>query len=520
MEHIVDIAADELPIEFSMENSPVIQARLWAPVMQAYPWQNAVFDACWRPGAQVACRTCNESGKSSFEVPVLSLSFAAAFPGSQTVITSASEDQIKEQLWPAIRAMAVTRKGWIVTSNKITAPSIDGIIPGSTIIIRVTKQGSRFEGYHVRKYTAADGREVFGPLMIISDEGKSVHPEIYEAIERCNPTVELRISTTGEDSGDFYDSCMNTDGLWTTGWDWNGEHHDFVIPWTKCPHLLFGKTYERKKALLAKLGQDHPTVCSILLAEFFRAGTRMVFQDTDMTAVKHCMAGLTPRIKGHKQAFCDFSGGGDELTFQYREGNYIHPIVAWHRSGSIAPSVEADKYIMLFKQAGFSVGEASTQIAGDNGGLGAGIISEMSKKSWNIKRINPNVKAKDEMQFVDRYAEWHWDLKELIQDQMLIIPNDKILLEQMRLRRYLMKNTEDNKVRIEPKDDARKNRREKSPDRLDTLVHLCRNMEDMPKMSELANPCPKTGTVKEFWDKQAKFKESENESFFGGEWAD
>ena len=83
-------------------------------------------------------------------VPIAALAFAAAFPGSQTVITSYSKDQIEEQLAPAIKAMA-RLQGWNVTADRITAPPVDGL-PGSTILFRVTKEGERFEGYHVRTY--------------------------------------------------------------------------------------------------------------------------------------------------------------------------------------------------------------------------------------------------------------------------------------------------------------------------------------------------------------------------------
>ena len=499
------------PIDFNIENSSLAQAPLWS-ALPSYKWQRGVWAACWRPGARVACRTANGSGKSSYTVPILALSFAAAFPGSQVVITSYSDDQISQQLWPAMRSMVMNKPDWKHGKDLITAPSIDGL-PGSTIILRVTKQGERFEGYHERWFTDNKGINRYAPLMIIADEAKSIKPSIFTAIDRCAPTVELRISTCGTDTGDFYDACMNKDGTWTTGYDLDGEYIDFKIDWKQCPHLHIGSKSIRFQAMIDTLGMNHPKVRSILLAEFMRGGSYMVFDDIDMTAVHDAMSGLTPRIGAGRVAFCDFSGGGDELTFGVREGNYIHPIVAWKRSGNTPPSVEAEKYIRLFNNWHLK----ADWISGDNGGLGALIISELEKRGWHINRINANVKARAKDQFTDRYTEIHWDFKKLLHSGVLALPNDKVLLDQMQKRRYIMKNTEDNKIRVEPKEIARKERQEKSPDRLDTVVHLCKDMAPPPEQQRNMTNAPYCGTPQDYW-KDLEETQNTPQGVFGGGW--
>jgi hypothetical protein len=487
-----NVDQEQHPELFAPELSPVVQAPYWG-LSSAYDWQKAIWDAIWRPGALIAARTCNESGKTSWVVPVLAMSWCAAMPGSQVVITSASERQLEKQLEPSLRNMAMkeTSNGWSYRKGTITAPSVDGL-PPSMITWFSTKSGELFEGFHNKDYEDQYGRLRRGPLLVIVDEGKTVKPEIYTAVERCNPTCQLNISTTGEDSGDFYDSCMNANGLWTTSHVWNGVALDFVIPWTMCPHLMTGMNYKRKKAMLDKDGEDNPVVASILLAEFFRGGTHMVFDSSDLNAIIECMSGSIPHISAGRNAFCDFSGGGDELVFGVRDGNMVHPLVAWTRSGNTPPSEEAEKYIRLFRQFDLK----PEQIAGDNGGLGALIISEMERRGWPIRRINPNIPAIQKSQFVDRYTEDHFKLKELVQTQSIILPRDETLLKQMRLRRYVMKNTEDNKLRIEPKETARKDRREPSPDRLDVIIGLVQSMHHMPDMQKavagkLRCPMPK-----------------------------
>lgn len=448
-------------------NSPVVQADMWG-VSSPYQWQQAVWAACWRKGAMVACRTCNESGKSSIVVPVLAASFAAAFPSAQVVITSASERQLKKQMEPNLKALFYSRPKWEVLANEIKGPSIDGL-PPSSIIWFATKGGDMFEGFHVKQFPDDKKRMRYSPLLIIVDEAKSVKKEIFTAIERCNPTIQLIISTTGEDSGSFYDACMNDTGLWTTSFNFQGKDIDFKIPWTQCPHLLSGTSFKRKKAMLSDKGPGDPDVMSILLAEFFRGGSRMVFDESDLSAMTECCSGMIRAVPdGGRRAFCDFSGGGDELTFGLRVGNVIRPMVCWHNDQATPPSKTADKYIALFVANGLQAKE----IYGDNGGLGALIINELANKGWNINRVNPNVPPVYKDGFVDRYSEMHWNLKLHIQNRNIILQPDLLLSNQMRLRRYLRQNSDENRIRMEPKEQARKTRSEKSPDRLDTLVHL------------------------------------------------
>jgi hypothetical protein len=490
-----------------------VQAHDWG-IPAAYDWQEAIWSALWRPGAQVSVVTCNESGKTSVVVPVAALAFAAAFPSGQVVITSASERQLKKQLEPALKNMIARRKGWRASGGTIYGPSIDGL-PESSITCFATKSGELFEGFHPRWYTDDRGVLRYSPLLVIADEAKSVKNDIFTAIERCNPTCELRISTAGEDNGGFYDACTDESGLWTREWKWNGRMIAFKIPWTDCPHLLRGNTYDRKLSLLEKLGPNDPIVCSILMAEFFRGGTQMVFNDSDLMAVKAAMDGVVDRRGGRRVAFCDFSGGGDELTFGMRTGNYIHPIVAWTQDSTVPPTKTAAKYVSLFRQNGLN----PDQIFGDNGGLGAQIINEIEAMGYAIHRVNNHKAAINHNSYTNRYAELHWDFKSMIHEQKLILPKDHTLYGQMRLRRFSMKNDDSNRISLEPKQHAHSDRQENSPDRLDTVVGLLIGIEDLPGLKDHqqggAMHCP---THSEYMEGLRGRGQDGGESNFGGGW--
>lgn len=505
--------ADIKQVLFDMSNSPVVQCADWSP-FAPYDWQAAIWMAGWGPGRMVAVRTCNESGKTSCVVPIDALAWAAAFPGSQCVVTSASERQFEKQLMPSFDNMIAKRPGWRRSGNTIYAPSQDGL-PPSEIVCFATKSGELFEGFHNRVYIDENGVERFCPLKIIADEAKSIKADIFTAIERCNPTSELRISTCGEDTGGHYEACMNETGLWLTGYEWKGRHIEFKIPWTDCPHLMIGHTRDRKMAMLETKGPGDPVVASILLAEFYRSGEHMVFDDSDLLAIQDCQSGRVPYFSGQRRAFCDLSGGGDELTFGLREGNKIHPIVAWTCDSSTPPSVKAARYIRLFNQHNLN----AEDIFCDNGGLGKEIINEMHKQGWPVRRVNFGKSANDSDRFRTRMAELHWEFKELVHNKALILPQDDKFYEQARKRRYTMKNDDSGCINLEDKQKARKERQEHSPDRLETVIGLLIGHEQFVTVKEYgaghgAGPSH-CGSISEFMKNQQR---EEAEDSFGGGW--
>ena len=496
---------------FDKVANPGLQRYLWSSI-RPYQWQSAIWEGLWQPGAQVAVRTCNESGKSSYVVPILALTWAASFPASQVVITSASEEQVNLQLWPAIRGMVRRQPKWRHTKDRIYGPSVRGLEP-SVIAIRVTKQGERFEGFHNRLWDDDQGRQVFSPLLIIADEAKSIKRDIFEAIERCNPMCELRISTTGEDSGDFYEACQNLTGDWIT----ELGDIEFKIPWTMCPHLLKGHTRRRKMNLLRTRGEADPFVMSNLLAEFFTAGAKRIFDSHDLGNIQHAMGGLVSQFGTERTGACDFAAGGDECTFAVRDGNMVKEMIGWHSGRNDPPSMVAGQYCERFAKWNLR----PENIWCDNGGIGQLIINEIEKADngrWlGINRYIANDPPRDKSLYVNQYAEDHFALRLYFHERAISIPKDSTLYEQMRLRRYTMRNYDNNQIRMEPKDDPdRKKRGEPSPDRLDTLIMLMKDMAPAglvkPRRGPMRTPSP-----------EDCFKEAEEErtgAFGGGYWGD
>ena len=445
-------------LSWAAGTDPVSQASLWVPE-QMYPWQCKVLYDCMVQGSRVACVTPNESGKTSVVVPVMGLSWMAAFPGAQVVSTAGVERQITTGLWPILRATLSGRPAWRITEDlRITAPSIRGL-PGSTWEAFTTKDPEYAEGFHPRFFRDEDGVQVYAPLLVIIDEAKTFqgeqgHQMIRTFVKRCSPDALLMISTPGEDDGPFYDAFHSEkDKPW--------KIHE--IGWHDCPHLLKDFKLEEREQSLKDLGKDHPFNQSWIYGKFYRRGARFVFDSTE--DVDRAMSGMVRQVRGDRYMALDFSGGGDEQVLGIRDGNRVMPLEGFHER-------DTTRLVGIFIDRFKRWNMKPENIIADNGGLGKPIIDQLESKGWGgIRRYMFNDKPSDSSKFASRGTEDHYELKFLLQQGAVSLPNDDKLREQMRKRRYVMAADDSNKIRVEPKEKVR-NRGEPSPDRLDVAVML------------------------------------------------
>lgn len=437
---------------------PIAQAALWA-AERLYPWQAEVLTKCTRQGSRVAVVTPNQSGKTSVVIPVLGLSWMAAFPGSHVVSTAGVERQIEEQLWPVLKSMVARYKDWQITDDlKIRAPSVRGLPPARWDAF-TTRDPKYAEGFHQNVWKDKDGKAVYAPLLIIVDEGKAFNdPDMMFAFRnRCNPDCLLFISTPGEDSGEFFDAFHKNRG---DPWDC------IEVGWQDCPHLRRGFNYEVRMDEIRRLGADHPRVLSWIFGKFYRAGGRKIFDN--MEDVRVAMSGLIPWKRGERRFAIDFSGGGDEQVFGMREGNRIFPMEVYHERDDVKLT---EKLVGLLRRHNAS----GDEIVADNGGSGKTCIDMLVARGYQgIRRYMFNADPVDKATYKYAAAEDHDLVRALLKQKALILPKDQVLEEQMRRREYQVVN-DDNRITMEPKEKVR-NRGEDSPDRLDALVMLCSGM--------------------------------------------
>jgi hypothetical protein len=446
---------------------PVSQAQLWCP-MDPYPWQQKILADCIEIGAKVAAVTPNESGKTSMVIPALGLAWMAAFPGSQVASTSGAERQIKEQLWPVLRAALSKHPKWTMSDDELTidAPSIRGL-PGSTWKAFSPRDPKTAEGFHDRWYKDEEGNNVYAPLLIITDEAKGITDEMFFALRRCGPAVWLVVSTPGEDTGPF----------WNIFNKWRNEWRVHEVGWADCTHLMKGHKYEERLALIRQYGEDDPYIQSMIYGKFFRAGGRVVFDRWD--CVDYAMSGLVPWKRGERRCAVDLSGGGDKQVAGIRDGNALLDKVEFRHKDSTVLVSDLVKFFRKWELR-------PDQIVADNGGLGAPIIDQLGAKGWPVLRYQGNAPARDKSAYMDRASEDAFHLRQLIAERSISLLRDEDLREQMRKRRYDRKNDNSNRVKLESKVDVRR-RGEPSPDDLDMVTML---YAELPQSlyTSLSNP--------------------------------
>jgi len=264
--------------------------------LNPYPWQYKVYFDMEKVGAKVSLRAANGSGKTSTIALPLIVWHMCAFPGSITVVTSGTYRQVRDQLMPALRETLSRFKGWQINASDLTAPN------GSYCVGFSTNDPGKFEGFH-----AKDHQEK--PLLIMVDEAKSVEDGIFTAIDRCQPTRLLLMSSPGASAGAFFRSHTSESKFYKT----------HVVTAFDCPHL----SQEHIQYTIDKYGEDHPFTRSSIYGEFMDDG------DSGIVIPMRLIDGLRKTQinnihAGERHAFCDFAAGGDENVLAIRNGNVVN----------------------------------------------------------------------------------------------------------------------------------------------------------------------------------------------------
>ena len=247
-----------------------------------------------------------------------------------------------------------------------------------------------------------------------------------------------------------------------------------AIDWSVLPHLRTEHKKQERLNIIKKFGRNSPFVMSMLYGQFKASGTgNAIFSDNNIDAVKRAMRGDSTPLKGDIRAAGDVSGGGDRGDLQIlmiREGTEILWIDEHQEANDLD---QADYWVDRLKQLGVE----PWQFCIDGQGMGStvGNYMELRKGYQGINRFLANNLPTYDFQFVDRYTELHWVIKEMLDVGVLKFNGwCQGLVDDMRARRFVEVGE---KIKTEPKKDHRKRNKQKSPDHLDTLVYL---LTDLP----------------------------------------
>lgn len=428
--------------------------------VQKTDWQKRAIDAVDRHNSRTTLRTCNGAGKTNVVIPAVTLSHMALFPNSRVVITSGVDRQVKEQIFPALRAHEAKLREWKFNDMRIEAPN------GAVCIGFSTDSGGKFEGWHGNKEELFDIFSSKGPLLIIVDEAKSVAQEIFDAIERCTYQRLLYASSCGPAEGEFFASHHGKAAGFTT----------LRAPASECPHA----DHEKNVRLIAERGLNDPLVQSKVFANFMRAPGDTVIARAEVDSL---MENPPEFRRGERKFMCDFAAGGDENVFGERNGNQITLRATWKEKDTMKACAQ---FVVHFREAGLTPDDA-WMIHGDADGLGIPMLDRLKQMGWELTRVNNNAEASNPENYINLSGEAWWEANKAIEKRAFILPKNELLAEQLSQRKPLI--NADGQLGVESKKDMRK-RGLDSPDRADVVVELMRPVRALRSQHAGGNQTP------------------------------
>ena len=403
--------------------------------LKLYDWQKKVLLDLSQPGARVALKAANGSGKTAMIAAPAALWYGLIYPGSIVITTSGVYRQVKEQMWPQIRSLASKVAGLGMQINQ-TDLTMDN---GSRILGFATDSPNRFEGFH-------------GNVFIILDECKSIDETLFEAVARIQPSRILAMSSPGGTTGKFYKIFSKEQKWWKL----------HTVTAFDCPHIKQSWVDEQ----MEMWGKDHPLIRSMIFGEFQETSGEGLVVPWD--TLMQCLDS-PPTKEGHEVvAACDFAAAGDESVFCMRVGNKITKLVAWREANTMAGCA---RFALEFEKAGLK----PEQIFGDAGGLGLPMCHQLAEMGWPIHQVNLGGRAHDPDRYTNRGTEMWFEAARQIDRCEAILPDCEILHSQLTTRRVATSKT--GKLNLESKKEM-KARGFSSPDRADALVMAMASFSD------------------------------------------
>ena len=401
--------------------------------MDLYPWQVDVLKELNYKESRVALKAANGSGKTSMIAAVAVLWHVINFPDSLVVCTAGVYRQVEAALWPTLKRYVqqlTAGEGFEVTQSGLRFVN-----------------GGRAIGFSASDPHKAEGWHRQGPsnnLLFIVDEAKGIHDdEIFHAVERCQPSRLLMMSSPGSAAGFFYEAFTKQRERWET----------FTVTAFDCPHLTKDWIAEQ----ISAYGENSPLIRSMIYGEFMDdsdEGVVLMLKD-----LEKCLGNPPERKDGVRVAFVDFAAGGDECVFALREGNEVTVMECWKER-------DTNKTIGRLLQLFDSYSLVSDEVFGDEGGLGLPMCDALMEAGFDIHRVNYGGKPYDP-RYTNRGAEmWHQAARSIERCEVRLFDDGK-LHQQMITRRSDVGRS--GKLGVEPKD-RMKARGLESPDRADAVL--------------------------------------------------
>ena len=367
---------------------------------------------------------------------------------AKVVVLSSTQRQVRDILWQELAA--VCDAAGDALSGKLTKGRY-AISPERFAIGFATNNPDNIHGFHSPE------------LLLIVDEAHAVRESHFDAAIRLNASRTLLAGNAFSTSGTFYDSH-------------HARRHQFeriTISAYDTPNLtgeepaapgLINADDIADRAL--HWGDDHPKFIASVYAQF-----PDVLEDSlvGRAAVEEAMGEDAPTGEGAPTEEDDareplYVGvdvarfGDDKSVLCARRGQRVVDIKSFGRMDTMRVAGET---ALMARELG------AEAIFVDENGVGAGVADRLRELNAPVHGVQFGRRAPHPTRFTNLRSEIFWELRRLINDRLVALPDDEELAAQLLSLRYDVSSS--GQVQMESKRELRK-KRLPSPDRADALA--------------------------------------------------
>ena len=391
---------------------------------------------------------CNGSGKD-WTLARLILWWVETRPQAIVVVLAPTKRQMVEILWRQL-AIAVANAS-IPLSGKLTRDRYE-IAPDRFAIAFATDQPTRIHGFHSPE------------LLLIIDEAHAVKQSHLDAARRLNADKTIMAGNALPMPGDFFDSHHSKRDYYATLRISAADTPNLTEGAERIPGLISPEDIADKAVAW---GEDHPLFRSAVYAEFPDSLDDSL---VGRAAVDDAMAESAP--------------SGDSAPSESedeREPVYIGVDVARFGEDKSVLIARRGQRVIATKSLGREMdtmrvaGEAALManelraeaIFVDENGVGGGVCDRLKETGAPVYGVQFGRRAPHPTRFANLRSEIFWELRRLMNDRLIALPNDETLAAQLLSLRYDVSSS--GQVKLESKRETRK-RGIPSPDRADALA--------------------------------------------------
>lgn len=300
-------------------------------------------------------------------------------------------------------------------------------------------------------------------LTIIVDEASGVARNLMEVIHGTlsnQDALLIKIGNPNTTDCEFYD-CFTTHADLYHRLTWSAEKVA-----AKYPQIL---SPDRNRVIAHEYGVDSDVYRVRVSGEFPHQSPNAVMSLEDLiactkTSLVGC-AGIANVLPTHRAIGIDYARFGDDESVVARRMGLA--VVGFKAFTKRDPREVTDYAFKEQRDAGWR--DKDCWYVPDAGGMGQGVVHSFHEAGKNVLEFHSGACAIDTQGFADAMSEAWWNLRALVSEKVVRLPDDARLLKQLSTRNYYTDRK--GRIKIESKDEWRKRlAADESPDRADAVV--------------------------------------------------